>query len=131
VGAPRVVFFVNEIEKAFAGTGTDMSGVKTEMTGTMLTWMQDRRADGVIAIGPPGAAKSEVAKAAGNTAGIPTVAFDLSAMWSSLVGGSGERLRSALHVADAISQEKNACRGPRQIADDGICLSAIWFKRDG
>src|SRR5947209_2862081 len=37
--APRV--FVDEIEKAFTGTGTDMSGVKTEMTGTMLSWMQD------------------------------------------------------------------------------------------
>jgi len=51
--APRVVVFVDEIEKAFAGTGTDMSGVKTEMTGTMLSWMQDRGADGIIFIGPP------------------------------------------------------------------------------
>jgi hypothetical protein len=38
---PRVVVFIDEIEKAFAGTGTDLSGVKTGMTGTMLTWMQD------------------------------------------------------------------------------------------
>jgi SpoVK/Ycf46/Vps4 family AAA+-type ATPase len=105
--APRVVVFVDEIEKAFAGTGTDMSGVKTEMTGTMLTWMQDRGADGVLTIGPPGSAKSLTAKATGNTAGIPTVAFDLSAMQSSLVGGSGERLRAALQVVDAISQGKS------------------------
>jgi len=33
---PRVVVFIDEIEKAFAGTGTDLSGVKTEMTGTIL-----------------------------------------------------------------------------------------------
>jgi hypothetical protein len=105
--APRVIVFVDEIEKAFAGTGTDMSGVKTEMTGTMLTWMQDRGADGLIFIGPAGAAKSTVAKAAGATAGIPTVAFDLSAMQSSLVGGSGERLRAALQVVDAISQGRS------------------------
>src|SRR2546425_4437481 len=105
--APRVVVFVDEIEKAFAGTGTDMSGVKTEMTGTMLSWMQDRGADGIIFIGPPGAAKSAVAKAAGATAGIPTVAFDLSAMQSSLVGGSGDRLRAALQVVDAISQGRS------------------------
>jgi hypothetical protein len=105
--APRVIVFVDEIEKAFAGTGTDMSGVKTEMTGTMLSWMQDRSADGIIFIGPPGAAKSAVAKAAGATAGIPTVAFDLSAMQSSLVGGSGERLRTALQVVDAISQGRS------------------------
>jgi hypothetical protein len=51
--APRVIVFVDEIEKAFAGAGTDTSGVKTEMTGTMLSWMQDRSADGVIFIGPP------------------------------------------------------------------------------
>jgi hypothetical protein len=105
--APRVIVFVDEIEKAFAGTGTDLSGVKTEMTGTMLSWMQDRGADGIIFIGPPGAAKSAVAKAAGATAGIPTVAFDLSAMQSSLVGGSGERLRAALQVVDAISQGRS------------------------
>ena len=48
-----------------------------------------------------------IAKAASNTAGIPTVAFDLSAMQSSLVGGSGERLRAALQVVDAISQGKS------------------------
>jgi hypothetical protein len=105
--APRVIVFVDEIEKAFAGTGTDMSGVKTEMTGTMLSWMQDHGADGVIFIGPPGAAKSAVAKAAGATAGVPTVAFDLSAMQNSLVGGSGERLRAALQVVDAISQGRS------------------------
>jgi SpoVK/Ycf46/Vps4 family AAA+-type ATPase len=99
-----VIVFLDEIEKAFAGTGTDLSGVKTEMTGTMLTWMQDNEADGLIFIGPPGAAKSAVAKATGNTAGIPTIAFDLGAMQSSLVGGSGERLRSALKVVDAVSQ---------------------------
>ena len=101
---PRVVVFVDEIEKAFAGTGTDLSGVKTEMTGTMLSWMQDRGADGCIFLGPPGAAKSAMAKATGNTAGIPTIAFDLAAMQSSLVGGSGELLRAALQVVEAISK---------------------------
>lgn len=101
---PRVVVFLDEIEKAFAGTGTDLSGVKTEMTGTMLTWMQDTEADGLIFIGPPGAAKSAAAKATGNSAGIPTIAFDLGAMQSSLVGGSGERLRAALKVIEAVSQ---------------------------
>jgi hypothetical protein len=45
-----MIVFVDENEKAFAGTGTDMSGVKTEMTGTMLSWMQDRGADGLIFI---------------------------------------------------------------------------------
>jgi hypothetical protein len=43
---PRVIVFIDEIEKAFAGTGTDLSGVKTEMTGTILTYMQDREVCG-------------------------------------------------------------------------------------
>ena len=105
--SPRVVVFVDEIEKAFAGTGTDLSGVKTEMTGTILTWMQDREADGILLLGPPGAAKSAVAKATGNTAGIPTISFDLAAMQNSLVGASGERLRMALQIVDAVSQGRS------------------------
>ena len=104
VDPPRVVVFIDEIEKAFAGTGTDLSGVKTEMTGTILTYMQDREADGAVFIGPPGAAKSAAAKATGGTAGIPTIAFDLPAMESSLVGASTERLRTALQIIDAVSQ---------------------------
>ena len=104
---PRVVVFIDEIEKAFAGTGTDMSGVKTEMAGTLLTWMQDHEAEGTIFLGPPGAAKSAIGKATGNTAGVPTIAFDLSAMQDSLVGASGERLRAALQVVDAVSQGRS------------------------
>lgn len=106
IDPPRVIVFIDEIEKAFAGTGTDLSGVKTEMAGTMLTWMQDHEAAGTIFIGPPGAAKSAAAKATGNTAGIPTIAFDLTAMESSLVGASGDRLRTALKVVEAVSQER-------------------------
>ena len=103
VDAPRVIVFCDEIEKAFAGTGTDLSGVTTEMTGTILSWMQNRDADGAVLIGPPGTAKSMVAKAAGNTGGIPTIAFDLGAMKSGVVGSSGERLRAALSIIDAVS----------------------------
>ena len=55
----------------------------------------------------PGAAKSAIGKATGNTAGVPTIAFDLSAMQDSLVGASGERLRAALQVVDAVSQGRS------------------------
>jgi len=74
------------------------------MTGTILTYMQDREADGAVFIGPAGAAKSAAAKATGGTAGIPTIAFDLPAMESSLVGAATERLRTALQIIDAVSQ---------------------------
>ena len=105
--APRGVVFLDEIEKAFAGTGTDLSGVKTELTGTVLAWMQDHSADGCILLGPAGAAKSMVAKATGNTARIPTIAFDLGAMQNAMVGASGERLRAALKVVDAVTNGRS------------------------
>jgi hypothetical protein len=105
--APRGIVFLDEIEKAFAGSGTDVSGVKTELTGTILAWMQDRNADGCLLLGPPGAAKSFVAKATGNTARIPTIAFDLAAMQNSLVGASAERLRAALKVVDAVTNGRS------------------------
>jgi hypothetical protein len=104
IDPPRVIVFIDEIEKAFAGSGTDLSGVKTELTGTMLTWMQDREADGCLFLGPPGCAKTAVGKAAGNLGGRLTIAFDFAAMQNSLIGASGERLRMALNIVDAISQ---------------------------
>src|SRR5438034_859361 len=60
--APRVIVFVDEIEKAFTGTGTDMSGGKTDMIGTMLSWMQDHSADGLIFIRPPRPQRVRLAK---------------------------------------------------------------------
>ena len=102
--APRAIVFMDEIEKAFAGSGSDSSGVAQDQLGAILSFMQDKEVDGMIFIGPPGAAKSAVAKAAGNTGNIPTVNFDLGAMKNSLVGKSGEQTRQALKVIDAISQ---------------------------
>ena len=101
---PRAVVFQDEVEKSFAGSGTDLSGVTTEMEGMLLTWMEDHHAIGAVYLGPPGAAKSMVAKATGNTAGIPTIAFDLTSMKSSLVGDSTARLQQALKVVEAVSQ---------------------------
>lgn len=101
--APKTIIFIDEIEKAFAGTGTDMSGVKTELTGSMLSWMQDREIDGMIFIGLPGVSKSNLAKAVGGTYGIPVINFDLAGMQSSLVGSSGANLRAAQKTVDAIS----------------------------
>lgn len=103
--SPRAVVFIDEIEKAI-GTGQDTSGVSQELLGNLLTWMQDNNADGCIFIGPPGAAKSALAKATGNEAGIPTISMDMGGMKNSLVGESGARFRTALKVIDAVSQKR-------------------------
>jgi ATPase family associated with various cellular activities (AAA) len=104
--APRVVVWLDEAEKQFAGSGTDLSGVSTEMTGTILTWMQDHDAHGVILLGPPGSGKSLIAKCTASTWGKPTISFDVGAMKDSLVGGSNANIRQALKVVDAVAQGK-------------------------
>jgi len=107
---PRAVVFIDEIEKALAGAGgaggQDTSGVSQDQLGTLLAWMQDNSATGIICIGPPGTSKSMIAKATGNEAGIPTIALDLGAMKGSLVGESEQRLRTALKVVKAMAQDK-------------------------
>lgn len=103
--APRVVVFIDEGEKMFAGaTGDtqDSSGVSQDFLGAQLSYMENTEADGIIFVGPPGAAKSLLAKAFGNEAGIPTIVLDLGSMKGSLVGQSEQSLRTALKVITAV-----------------------------
>jgi len=41
--AAPVVLFIDEIEKALAGAGTESSGVTTRLVGQLLTWLSDHR----------------------------------------------------------------------------------------
>jgi len=102
---PRCVVWIDEIEKQLAGAGTDTSGVSTEMVGALLTWMGERKnIQAVLLIGPAGSGKSMLAKCTGGSHKKPTIAFDLGAMKSSLVGESGLALRQTFKVIDAVSQ---------------------------
>lgn len=101
---PGCVVFIDEIEKALAGSGgTDSSGVSDALLGYLLTYMEDQQATGAIFYGQPGAAKSALGKAIGNEGEIPTVLFDLGGTKDSLVGNSEARAREALAVITAIS----------------------------
>ncbi len=103
--APRVIVFIDEGEKMFAGsTGSvsDSSGVSQDYLATTLSYMEDNECDGSIFIGPPGAAKSAIAKATGNEAGIPTIVLDLGEMKGGLVGKSEAQLRNAFKVITAV-----------------------------
>lgn len=104
---PNAIVFIDEIEKAMAGTSGDMSGVSQDQLGVLLSYMQDQAAAGVILVGPPGAAKSLIAKATGNEAGIPTIQLDLGAAKGSLVGQSEQQLRTALKVVSAVSNGRS------------------------
>lgn len=104
---PNAIVFIDEIEKMLAGSAGDTSGVSQDQLGQLLSYMQDQDASGMIFIGPPGAAKSAVAKAAGNEAGIPTIQLDLGGAKGSLVGESEEKLRQALKVISAVSNGRS------------------------
>jgi ATPase family associated with various cellular activities (AAA) len=104
---PRAVVFMDEIEKALSGAaGGDLSGVSQDALGTLLQFLQDTRAKGMIFLGPPGSGKSMMAKAAGSKRGIPTVCLDVGGLKGSLMGQSEGNLRHALKVIQAISGGK-------------------------
>lgn len=104
---PECVVFLDEVEKAMAGSGggggQDTSGVSQGMLGKMLSEMQDNEYTGMVFVGVPGAAKSAIAKAMGAEGNIPVIVFDLGGMKDSLVGASEARLATALKVVKAVS----------------------------
>jgi len=106
--SPRVVMWLDEIEKSIAGFRGDTSGVAQDQVGQLLSWSDGadgfRDVVGLLLMGAPGTGKSAFAKAAGSYCGAPTVKFDLGAMQNELVGGSQARIRHGLSVVDAVGQ---------------------------
>lgn len=102
----RAIGFMDEIEKALAGAGGDMSGTSQDQLGVLLSEMQNNDIPGIILVGHAGCGKSEIAKGAGNVANAPVISIDLGAMKGSLVGESEARIRAAVAVFKAVSQGK-------------------------
>jgi hypothetical protein len=102
-GAPDTIVRIDEIEKAMGGSTSDSSGVSQAILGGLLTWMQEKSATGLIALGPPGSGKSLSSVAMGSVRGAPTVTLDIGALKGSLVGQSEERTRSALRTLESLA----------------------------
>ena len=104
---PRLIVFIDEIEKAMAGAtseGGDSSGTTQEMHGTLLAEMQNRNYPGLILVGPAGTGKSQIAKSFAGEAKKPCVMLDLSSMKNKFVGESNANLNHALRMVYSISQ---------------------------
>ena len=103
----RCIGFIDEIEKLFAGSQGDTSGVSQDQLRTLLTEMQDNNIPGIILLGPAGTGKSQIAKSAGAVADAEVLNIDTGAMTGSLVGESQAKIRHAFKTLKAVSQGKS------------------------
>ena len=102
--APTVGVFWDEIEKAFAGSQSDSSGVSQEMHGQILSWMADNDVPAVRMSGHPGCAKSYISKALGGEFKIPLIIMNISEAKSKFVGESTNNLKEDLKVITAVGR---------------------------
>lgn len=103
---PRCIVFIDELEKFISGaTGPvgDSSGVSQDAYGVLLTQMEDNEFGGTISLGPPGAAKSAMARAMAAEFGVPLIKLDLGAAKGSLVGESERKIRAAFKTIVAVA----------------------------
>lgn len=103
---PNVILRMDEGEKLFAGSGTDTSGSKTELTGAFLSWTSEKKIAGTVSVGVPGSGKTESIYALGNEFDIPVIDFNIAAMQDKFVGNTGANFRAATAAIDAISDGK-------------------------
>jgi hypothetical protein len=103
---PRGIVWIDEIQDAMSGVGSAVDVVKGDMHGMLLKWMQDKQITGAILTGAAGSGKSAISKALANEAHVPCIEFKFSEMQGSLVGQSEARLRAALNVVDAMTQDR-------------------------
>lgn len=105
---PHAIVFVDELEKTLAGAGSDgptQSDLSRQMLGTLLSYMEDHQAGGLLLTGIAGTSKTLFAKAMGAEARVPTIQFNLNEVKGSLVGDTERQLRQALEIISAVSQD--------------------------
>ena len=92
----QVLLRIDEIEKMFAGAGTDSSGVTGKLLGNFLSWVEDKHVLCMLFLGVPGASKSFYIYCLGGQYGKPVINFNIASMQDSLVGNSEASISLAL-----------------------------------
>lgn len=100
---PTVVLRTDEIEKQFAGNGSDSSGSTGKLLGEFLSWIEDRKVICSLFLGVPGSSKSWLSYCLGGEYKRPVLNYNIAAMEDSLVGNSNKNMRNANRTVEAIS----------------------------
>lgn len=101
--SPTLVLRMDEIEKQFAGAGTDSSGTKGNLLGEWLEWVNDNGVVCSLAYGIPGSSKSWSAYCLGGQYGKPVINYSIPGMEHEHVGASQRNMRNAHKTLNAIS----------------------------
>lgn len=92
---PHIIVFMDEIEKMFAGTGSE-DGHKSELAGSIQSWAEDNNIRGGALVGLPGVGKTAQFEAMCGEYDVPGIRMDVAAMQDKHVGESGARLRTSM-----------------------------------
>jgi hypothetical protein len=103
---PTLILRQDEIEKQFAGAGTDSSGTKGNLLGEWLEWVNDNQVVCTLAYGIPGSSKSWSAYCIGGQYGKPVINYSIPGMEHEHVGASQRNMRNAHKTLTAISGGK-------------------------
>lgn len=104
--APTLILRMDEIEKQFAGNGTDSSGTKGNLLGEFLTWVNDNGVICSLFLGVPGSSKSWSAYCLGGEFQKPVINYNVSGMEHEHVGMSSKHMRAANRTIDSISDKR-------------------------
>ena len=101
--SPTVVLRMDEIQRQFAGNDTDSSGVKGDLLGEWLTWVNDNDIYCSLFLGVPGSSKSHSIDCIAGEFDKPVIDYSISKMQDSLVGNSNKNMVGANHTVQSIS----------------------------
>jgi hypothetical protein len=102
---PQLIVWIDEIEKSGIAHTGDSNGINADALGLLLSHIEDHNSYCVSLTGLPGTGKSLVAKTVGVEFNRMVVRLDIGAMKGSYVGESEARLRAALRLISALSQD--------------------------